>query len=81
MRIERDLLELMVWTGMVMTRTMTRATGILLERLFVAATWIALLATGVVMAIRRGGLPWTAPTDPRATSRSTDSRARRTLLR
>jgi hypothetical protein len=82
MRIdERSLLELIMWTGLVMTRTMARAAGLLLEWFFVAATWIALLVIGAVMAFQRGGLPWIDPTDARATSRSADSTRRRILHR
>jgi hypothetical protein len=81
----RDLLELVIWTGLVMTRTMARAAQVLLEWLFVAATWIALLLIGAVMAFQRGGLPWVDPTDARTTSRTTSrsagSRVRRAPLR
>lgn len=78
---ERDLLELLMVTGLVMTRTMARVAEFVLEWLFVAATWIALFAIGVVMAFQRGGLPWIDPSDARATSRSADSTARRISLR
>jgi hypothetical protein len=82
MRIdERDLLELVMWTGLVMTRTMARVAEFMLEWLFVAATWIALFVISVVMAFQRGGLPWIDPSDARATSRSTDNTARRISLR
>ena len=74
-------IELVLWAGLVMTRTMTRVAGVLLEWLFVAATWIALLLIGVVMAFQRGGLPWVDASDARATSRSTGSTARRAPLR
>ena len=78
---ERDLLELLMVTGLVMTRTMARVAEFVLEWFFVAATWIALFAIGVVMAFQRGGLPWIDPSDARATSRSADSTARRISLR
>ena len=78
---ERDLLELLMVTGLVMTRTMARVAEFVLEWLFVAATWIALFAFGVVMAFQRGGLTWIDPSDARATSRSTGSTARRISLR
>jgi hypothetical protein len=82
MRIEgQNLLELVMWTGLVMTRTMARAAEVVLESLFVAATWIALLLIGAVMAFQRSGLPWVDPTDARATSRSAGSTRRRALPR
>ena len=77
----QDLLELVLWTGLVMTRAMARVAGVLLEWLFVAATWIALFVIGIVMAFQGGGLPWIDPSDARATSRSTGSTARRISLR
>ena len=79
--VERQLLELIMWSGLVMARMMARAVGLLLEWFFVAATWIALFVIGAVMAFQRGVLPWTHPTDPRATSRSADSTRRRISLR
>jgi hypothetical protein len=78
---ERDLLELLMLAGLVMTRTMARVTEIMLEWIFVAATWIALFVIGAVMAFQRSGLPWTDPSDARATSRSAGSTARRISLR
>jgi hypothetical protein len=82
MRIEgRYLLEMVMWTGLVMTRTMSRVAEFLLEWLFVAATWIALFVIGAVMAFQRGGLRLTHSTEPGATSRSADSTRRRTLRR
>jgi len=77
----QDLLELVLWAGLVMIRAMTRVAGVLLEWLFVAATWAALLLIGAVMACQRGGLPWVDTSDARATSRSTGSTARRAPLR
>ena len=77
----QDLLELVLWTGLVLTRTVARVAGVLLEWLFVAATWMALLVIGIVMAFQRGGLPWTDPSDARATSRSAGSTVRRGPLR
>ena len=77
----QDVLELVMWTGLVMTRTMARVAEVVLEWLFVAATWIALLFVGAVMSCQRGGLPWVDPTDARATSRSVGSRVRRAPLR
>jgi hypothetical protein len=77
----RGALELVVWSGLIVTRTVSRVAEAMLEWLFVAATWAALLIVGVVMAFQRGGLPWTDPTDPRATSKSADSTARRARLR
>lgn len=78
---ERDLLELLMLAGLVMTRTMARAAEIMLEWIFVAATWIALFVIGAVMAFQRSGLPWIDPSDARATSRSAGSTARRISLR
>ena len=78
---ERGLLELVIWSGLVMTRMMARAAGFLIEWLFVAAAWIALFVIGAVMAFQRGGRSWTNAAVARATSRSTDSTTRRTLLR
>jgi hypothetical protein len=77
----QDVLELVMWTGLIMTRTMTRTAEVVLEWLFVAATWIALLFIGVLMSCQRGGLPWVDPTDARTTSRSAGSRVRRAPLR
>ena len=77
----RGVLELVVWSGLVMTRTASRVAEALLESLFVVATWVALLIVGVLMAFQRGDLPWTDRSDPRSTSRSADSRARRAPLR
>ena len=78
---ERSLLELVIWSALVVTRLMGRAAGFLLEWLFVAAAWIALFVIGAVMAFQRSGLPWTNAAAARATSRSADSTGRRTLLR
>jgi len=77
---ERGLLELVIWSGLVMTRMTARAAGFLLEWLFVVAAWIALFIIGAVMAVQRGGLSRLA-TGARAISRSADSTTRRTLLR
>ena len=77
----QDVLELVMWTVLVMTRAAARVAGILLEWIFVAATWTALLLIGAVMAFQRGGLPWVDTTDARATSRSAGSTVRRTPLR
>jgi hypothetical protein len=52
-----------------MTRTAARIVHVVLEWLFVAVTWVALLLVGAAMACQRGGLPWTDPSDARATSR------------
>lgn len=70
---ERNLLELVMWSGLVMTRTIARIAEFLLEWFFVAAAWTALFVIGAVMALQSGGLPWIDPTDARATSRSVDS--------
>ena len=78
---ERDLLELLMVAGLVMTRAMARLAELLLEWLFVAATWVALFVIGALMAFQHGGLPWVDPSDARATSRSTGSTARRISLR
>ena len=75
------VLELVIWSGLVMTRTVSRIAEAMLELLFVVAAWVALLMVGVAMAFQRGGLPWSDPTDARATSRSVDSTARRALRR
>ena len=73
----RELLELVIWIGLVMTKTAARVAQLLVEWLFVAATWVALLVIGVAMAFQRGGLPWSDPSDARATSRSPGSTTRR----
>lgn len=73
----QDLLELVVRSGDVMSRTLGRVAQLLVELLFVGATWTALLVIGVMMAFQRSGLPWTDPTDARATSRSAGSTMRR----
>ena len=77
----QDLLELVLWAGLVITRSVARVAGVLLEWFFVTATWIALLLIGAVMAFQRAGLPWVDSSDARATSRSTGSTARRAPLR
>lgn len=77
----QDVLEVVFRSGDSLTRMTARIAQLLVEWLFVAATWIALVAIGVVMAFQRGGLPWTDPSDPRATSRSVGSRVRRAPLR
>jgi hypothetical protein len=71
MRVQ-GLLELVIWTGVVTTRAVARAAEAVLEWMFVALMWIALLVVGAVMACQRGGLPWMDPSDSRATSRSPD---------
>ena len=70
-----------VRSGDFMTRALARIAQLLVEWLFVVATWIALLVIGLVMAFQRGCLPWTDPSEPRATSRSPCSTARRAPLR
>ena len=77
----QDLLELVLWAGLVMTRAVARVAELLLEWLFITATWVALLLIGAVMAFQRGGLPWVDSSDARATSRSTGSTACRAPLR
>ena len=77
----KDVLELVIWVGLITTRVIARVAQVVLESFFVAATWIALFAIGVVMAFPRSGLPWSDPSDARATSRSPDSTARRAPLR
>ena len=77
----QDLLEVVLWTGLVMTRTVARVAEVLLEWLFLAASWIALLIIGAIMAFQRSGLPWVDRTDARATSRSAGSTVRRTPRR
>lgn len=79
--VERDLLELVMLAGLVMTRTLARLAELVLEWAFVCAAWIALLVIGAVMAFQHGGLPWIDPSDARATSRSAGSTARRISLR
>ena len=76
----QDVLELVVWIGVVLTRSAARAAEVILEWVFVAATWIALLLIGLVMSCQRGGLPWVDPTDARTTSRSAGNRVRRAPL-
>jgi hypothetical protein len=78
---ERDLLELLMVAGLVMTRAIARLAELLLEWLFVGATWVALFVIGAMMAFQHGGLPWVDQSDARATSRSTGSTARRISLR
>ena len=73
----RHALEFAIWVGLVAARVIVRAAQLTLEWIFVLATWIALLAVGIVMAFQRGGLPWTDPSDARATSRSPGSIVRR----
>src|SRR6186997_316250 len=46
----QDVLELVVWIGVVLTRSAARAAEVILEWVFVAATWIALLLIGLVMS-------------------------------
>jgi hypothetical protein len=77
----QDVLELVVRSGDVVSRMLGRVAQLLIEWLFVTATWIALLVIGILMAFQRGGLPWTDPTDARATSRSPGSTMRRAPLR
>jgi hypothetical protein len=77
----QDVLELVVQSGDVVSRALGRVAQLLFESLFVAATWMALVVIGVVMAFQRGGLPWTDPSDARATSRSAGSTVRRGPLR
>ena len=76
----RSVLELVIWSGLTMTRTASRIAEAMLEGLFVVATWIALLSSRA-MAFQCGGLRWTDPSDARATARSTDSSPRRAPLR
>lgn len=73
----QDALEFAIWVGLIATRAIARAAQIVLEWIFVLATWIALLAIGIAMAFQRGGLPWRDPSDARATSTSPGSTARR----
>jgi hypothetical protein len=76
-----DVLEFVVWVWLMIAQTVARITRALLEWLFVVATWVALLVIGLVMSFQRGGLPWTDPSDARATSRSPDTSARRARRR
>jgi hypothetical protein len=73
----RDAFEFAIWVGLITTRATARVVQVAFEWLFVMATWIALIAIGVVMAFQRSGLPWSDPSDSRATSRSPGSTARR----
>lgn len=77
----QDLLELVILGGVLVTRTAARVAETVLEWLFVAATWAALIVVGAVMACQRGGLPWVDPSDARATSTSAGSTTRRVSLR
>jgi hypothetical protein len=77
----KDVLEFAIWVGLIATRVITRVAQVVLEWLFVAATWIALFVIGVVMAFQRSGLPWSDPSDARATSTSPGSTTRRAPLR
>ena len=77
----QDGLELLIWTGVIMTRAIARVAEVVIEWTFVAATWIALLLIGAMMAFQRGGLPWVDRSDARATSRSAGSTGRRAPLR
>lgn len=74
-------LELAVRSGDFVTRALGRVVQALVEWLFVAATWVALLIVGVVMAVRQGGQPWSDASAPCATSRSPGSTVRRAPLR
>ena len=65
----QDLLELVLWIGVVVTGSVARVVHLLLEWLFVAIAWLALAVVGTAMAFQRGGLPWTDRSDARATSR------------
>ena len=76
----RHVFELAIWVGLITTRATARVVQVAFEWLFVMATWIALLAIGVVMAFQRG-LPWSDAPDARATSRSPGSTARQGRLR
>jgi len=67
-----DMLEFVVWVWVMIAQTVARITRVLLEWLFVAGTWFALLVIGMVMSFQRRGLPWTDPSDARSTSRSPD---------
>lgn len=67
-----EMLEFVTWVGVVIAQAVARITRVLLEWLFVAATWVALLVIGMLMSFQRRGLPWTDPSDARATSRSPD---------
>ena len=78
---ERGLLEIVIWSALVLTRMTARAAGFVLEWFFVAAALVALFVIGAVMAFRRGVEPWANPVGTRAISRSADSTTRRTLLR
>ena len=77
----RDAFEFAIWVGLITTRAVARVVQVAFEWVFVMATWIALLAIGVVMAFQRSGLPWSDPSDARATSRSPGSKARQGPLR
>lgn len=68
----QGVLELVIWIGIMTTRAVARAAEAVLEWLFLGLMWIALLVVGAAMACQRGGLPWTDPSDGRATSRSPD---------
>ena len=76
-----DVLEFVTWMGMVIAHAIARIARVTLEGLFVFATWFALFAIGVVMSFQRGGLPWSDPSDARATSRSPDRSERRARRR
>jgi hypothetical protein len=71
-----SMLELVIWVAVVIMQSVIRAARVVLEWLLVLGTWIALLVIGAVMAFQRGGLPWTDPSDARATSRSSDGTVR-----
>ena len=68
----QDVLELVIRIGFVATRVVMRAAEVVLESVFLALAWIALLGVGAVMACQRGGVRGAAPSDPRVRSRSPD---------
>jgi hypothetical protein len=67
-----DVLEFVIWVWVVIAQSVARLTRVMLEWLFVVGTWVALVVIGVIMSFQRSGLPWTDPSDARATSRSPD---------
>jgi len=69
----QDVLELVIRIGLVATRVVMRAAEVVLESVFLALAWIALLSVGAVMACQRGGVRGAASSDPRVRSRSPDT--------
>jgi len=75
------VIELAVRSGDFVSRGLGRVAQALVESLFVAATWIALLLVGIVVALQRGARSRSDASDPRTTSTSPGSTVHRAPLR